>query len=55
MIIHMAGIVHIGFIWLRIGSYECENEPSGSTKYGHFSTSCETAGFSRSCPFHVLG
>jgi hypothetical protein len=39
IIIHMAGAVNNGFIWFRIGSYECENISSDSTKYVHFSKS----------------
>ena len=45
---HWIHLVQTGVLWMQI-------ETSGSTKYGHFSTSWETAGFSRSGLFHMLG
>jgi hypothetical protein len=35
-----------------VGTCECGNEPSGSTKYGVFLTSCTPVSFSRRTLFH---
>jgi hypothetical protein len=41
-----------GFMWLRIGTTEHGNEPSGSIKGRELSTSSVTISFSRRTPLH---
>jgi hypothetical protein len=49
-------MVYAGFVWLRIktvvGSCECDNEPSGSIKYGKFLEELRTIRFSGGTLLH---